>query len=75
MAGFIVQHVDYQTVQILVVGFASNLEIARRMARNSGYTNAKNVGHFEVTYVTDGALVDNAKFCYLDTTATPGMED
>lgn len=74
MRGFIVQHVDYQTLEPMVVGFAENLEIARRMARNSGLVNVPNVGFFECAYVTSGVHLQPGQFTYLDISPTAGME-
>lgn len=73
MTGFIVQHIDSQTLEPTVIGFASNLEIARRMARNSGLVNRPNVGFFEGAYVTDGVQLTR-DFTYLDISPTPGMD-
>lgn len=74
MHGFIVQHIDHQTLEPVVIGFAENLEVARRMARNSGLVNVPNVGFFECAYVQSGVCLPRGKFTYLDISPTPGME-
>lgn len=82
MAVFIVRHVDYQTLEPLTVGFAANLEIARKLARDSGLVDKAFVGGFECAYVHDVEQVRDHvfhgadfKFMKLDISATPGWDD
>ncbi len=58
-----------------ILGLATNLEVARRMARNYMEAHPELAPfYFEVAYVTENFLYDDLHVYWLDPTPTPGVE-
>ena len=75
--GFIVRYVnrEYERDAVTIIGYAENLEVARRMARRTELYHNRISAFFEVLYAPSGTVLDESNFTYLDPTPTPGMED